>query len=52
MPTEAQLLDMGLSPNDPNDEMPKSASNWPRKLELHGAITASDQHDKPASDEL
>ena len=50
-PTDVQLHDMGLSPKDHADEAP-SWSQWDRKADLHAAIIASDQPNKPTGDLL
>ena len=52
MALEAQLLAMGLTPKDHNDEKLMNANDWNRK-NLHAAILTSTLClDKPSGDEL
>ena len=50
-PTDVQLHDMGLTPKNHADNSP-AWSAWPRKSDLHTAIVASDQPNKPTGDLL
>ena len=45
-PNAIQLHDMGLTPMDPADDSP-AWSAWQRKLDIHTAVVASDQVNKP-----
>ena len=50
-PNKIQLHDMGLTPQTPADDAPLWSA-WTRKKEIHDAIVASDQPNKPAGDLL
>ena len=50
-PNEIQLHDMGLTPQTPADDTPGWGA-WTRKAEIHAAIVASDQPNKPTGDLL
>ena len=50
-PTEIQLHNMGLTPQNSADETPGWGA-WSRKLAIHTAILASDQPNKPTGDLL
>ena len=54
MASEAQLLAMGLTPKDvDNDETVMNANDWQRKRELRAAVIKSDMcENKPSGDEL
>ena len=53
MASEAQLLAMGLTPSNHNDEKLMNANDWNRKGDLHAAVIDSTLcQDKPSGDEL
>ena len=52
MASKDQLLAMGLTPYDHNDEKLMNANDWNRKKQLHAAVLASTLcQDKPSGDE-
>ena len=50
-PSENQLHDMGLTPGELADKSP-GWGGWTRKLDVHTAVQASDQPDKPVGNPL
>ena len=50
-PSDIQLHDMGLTPKSQADE-PLGWGSWTRKTDIHTAILASDQPNKPVTNPM